>query len=105
MPLVSLTVLLMMIVAYGVTSRRCCMSVLLYFSILLWLFSAFHGFQSKHPSNEFVCTVRVWQRKLPRTLFEVESLEIWRQQYTTTSLSKKEKRKDRYNCMCVKYVG
>lgn len=33
--------------------------------------------------------------------FEVASLEIWRRQFTTGSLSKKEKRKDRYNCMCV----
>ena len=76
-----------------------------YFSILSWLFSPFHGFQSKHPPDEFVCTVRVWQRKLQHALFEAESTELWRQQCTAASLSKKERRKDRYNCMCVKDAG
>lgn len=33
--------------------------------------------------------------------FEVESLEVWRQQHIAWSLSKEEKRKDRYNCLCV----
>lgn len=69
-----LAVPVMLIVVDGVTNWRCYMSLFavyqsLCFSFLLWLFSSFNGFQSKHPSNEFVSTVRVWQRKLQRTKF------------------------------------
>lgn len=64
----------------------------------------FHNIQSKNSSvhvNEFLCTVCVWWRKLQNIILEVERSEIWRWQFIIRLLSKKEKRKDRYNCMCV----
>lgn len=79
---------------------------LLYFSISFKAFSSplFTVFKANiHLMSLYAQCV--WQNKLQRVPFEVASLEIWRRQFTTGSLSKKEKRKDRYNCMCVKRAG